>query len=76
MKIGDPATMCHINDRYGGKIIDIRHNGRTVDFQGDNGLIRTFTIRKNGRYVPKGVGLHDYPSLAIGFSRSYETPEI
>lgn len=41
----------------------------------DNG-IREFTLRKNGRYYPKGSTMKSGNPLSLGFARKYRDPSF
>lgn len=73
--VGMLATMCHVNDRYAGKVVSVKRNGREVEFAHEgNESGEAFTLRKDGRYVAKGS--ESYPYLSLGDAQSYRAPEI
>ena len=83
----DPAEVIEI--RNNGKTLIVRAmgykciSGSAQDgsaqyeyFSDEKGVVREFTLRKNGRYVRKGDGSNSGLGLSVGFARRYYDPHF
>ena len=83
----EPAEVIEVRDN--GKSLIVRrmdykcisgsaHDGSAEYeyFSDEEGLVETYTLRKNGRYIAKGQGSKNGTSLSVGFARRYYDPHF
>jgi len=69
-----PCTIRVGTDRYPGKIVDIRRNGRQVIVMETSGMpeVRSFNLCQDGRYRESG----STQSLFLGRAEYYQDPSF
>ncbi len=72
--VGMPATYHIGSDSYGGTIVDIKRNGRTLVFQLTyQRVAEEFTLRKSGTFYAKGSNCG---YLTLGVAEDYRDPSF
>jgi len=73
--VGMPASYCIGCDSYAGEIVQVERNGRQVGFS-EKGRVRTFSLRKNGRFYEVGCAIGDGGSLFLGKAEDRRDPSF
>jgi len=72
--VGMPATYNIMCDSYPCSVVAVINEKTIVVIK--HGKEVTYTKRKNGKWIVKGLPIHGPGSLVLGYAKNYQSPDF